>query len=116
MVKRHRQPGHDYLLVINDALGTESASHVRSNNPQLGIVKSQHCADDGSHHVGRLRGGPDGEPVIQRIVHGEDSTAFHRVSGAAMLPIGIVQFVRRLRQGLVGIAYVEFHQGGDVVF
>ena len=64
--------------------------------------------------MGLLGRSPDRDAVVGAAILGQDAAAFDRMPGAAMLPEVLVEDMRRLVEGGLGVAEGYFVRGDDV--
>ncbi len=103
---------HRDVFGVDAELGTETAADVGGGHAQPALVEIEKRGQGLEQVVRLLRRRPDRHGVIAPFR--ENAAALDRMGGAAMLPQLLVEHVRGLVEGRVGIAVGHPVGGGDV--
>ena len=86
------------------ASGRSRRRHRGSRRGSAFSSQPQHVAEQPARGVRHLGRAPDRQLVLERVRHGDEAAAFHRVRAATMDPQPLVEPVGRLGESLVDIA------------
>ena len=110
-----RAGGNAELLGVEHGLGTEAATDVGSDHPDLMLSHAHHAGVGIAVLVRRLRPRPDGDALARGVVAGEEGAAFHGVAAAAMLKQLATHDVGGAGERSIHVAVFQAQGAGEVV-
>ena len=113
--QQHAQRHGRYLVRVDVDLDAERAADVPADHPDVGRGDVEMARDDVLHHVRRLERVVDREPLLGRVVVGEDRARLQRDAGVAAEVEGVLDHRRGVRERAIDVADVELALEGEVV-
>ena len=114
LADRHGGRRQRGIFHIEGALGPEAAAHIIGDDPHLIVGEIQQVDEGALEAVGALRRGVNGELLGSGIPIGHHAATFQKKGPAAMQGELLAIHMRRVGEGLVGVADLHGHLGDDV--
>ena len=114
-LEQDRNKSDDELLGIENQLGPEPSPNVGRDDANGFLLASEHFSDQAHCGMWRLRGAPDRQLILDRIVDGHASPAFNRLASAPRLLKRLAKDVLGAAEGLLDVAERQFELRDDIV-